>query len=171
MNIKVNNPEFLLATLNNEVVNRTRYLVSQGIAYDSDWREGFVELFQVIEQLEIPIGDKLEEYMNDENSAQILVPDSYYTMPDGTQVRQKTPSEHLEEREVTLKEHEAKLALKYPLGLPVTLGKGKTVWSVDGYHGQMVHVSREGAGKNSIYVTPDKIKFVQNPFQQNDEEV
>lgn len=161
MNIKVNNPEFLLATLNNEVVNRVRYLVSQGIAYDSDWRDGFVELFQVIEQLELPIGDKLEEYMVQEET-----PDSYFTMPDGAEVRQQTPEVPTE---ISLKDHERLLSLKYPLGLSVTLGKGKTIWTVDGYSGQTVHVSREGAGTNSRYTTPDKIKFIKNPFIENED--
>ena len=161
MNIKVNTPEFLLNVLKDEVVNRTRYLVSQGIAYDADWRDAFVELFQVIEQLEIPIGDKIEEYMVEDESN-----NSYYTMPDGAQVRQKDPS-----KEISLKAHEHKLELYYPLGTQVTIGKGKTLWTIDGHHGQTIHVSREGAGQNSKYVTPDKIKFAKNPFQQNDKEV
>lgn len=165
MNIKVNSPEFLLNVLKDEVVNRTRYLVSQGVAYDSDWRDAFAALFQVIEQLELPTGDKLEEYMNDDNASHIVMPDeSYFTMPNGDQVRQevsKVPTE------ISLKDHERLLELKYPLGLSVTIGKGKTVWTVDGYAGQTVHLSREGAGPKSKYSAPDKIKFVQNPFYKN----
>lgn len=154
MNIKVSSPEFLLNVLKDEVVNRTRYLVSQGIAYDSDWRDAFAELFQVIEQLEIPTGDKLEEYMNSDNKVAEME-DTYFTTADGAST---------ETKEISIKAHERRLALKFPLGLKVTIGKGKTIWTIDGHHGQTVHLSREGAGQNSKYVTPDKIKFANNPF-------
>ena len=61
MQIEVENPEFLLSVLNDEMLRRISYLVDQGIAYDSDWRDGFVELILVMRQLNAPKGDKLEE--------------------------------------------------------------------------------------------------------------
>lgn len=50
--IEVKNPEFLANLLVDQIVQRTRYLVGQGLAYDSDWRTGFVELLQLLDQLE-----------------------------------------------------------------------------------------------------------------------
>lgn len=61
MKIEVKDPKFIRDVLKDEVVERVRYLVSQGIAYDDKWRDGFVELFQVIDELEQPSGDKLND--------------------------------------------------------------------------------------------------------------
>ena len=155
MNINVNDPQFLLTVLKDEVVNRTRYLVSQGIAYDSDWRDAFVELFQVMDQLEIPVGDKLEEYMTQ----------------DELEVPTKTPITTADEfvarlhaeipmKEISLKEHEAILLLKYPLETKVTMGKGATIWTVDDHKGQSIHVSRPGPGMNRTWVNPNKLHIL-----------
>lgn len=70
MNINIENPEFLLATLKDNVVNRTHFLVSQGIAYDANWRDDFVELFKIIEQVEISI--ELHNQLGDDP---VVVPD------------------------------------------------------------------------------------------------
>lgn len=60
MRIKITNPDFLRETLENEVVNRVRHLVEQRIAYDANWRDGFVNLFEILDQLEQPLGEKLD---------------------------------------------------------------------------------------------------------------
>lgn len=168
MNIKVNDPPFLLAILKDEVVNRTRYLISQGIAYDSDWRDGFAELFQVIEQLEQPPGDKLEsetlykQPRMDQDDAALLE-------QMGSPTIRGESEEPIFAKEVTLKQHQSILMAEYPLGTPVTLGKGKTIWTIDGHKGQTIHLSRPGPGKNSMYATPDKIKLLPNQWENHGE--
>lgn len=48
----------------------------------------------------------------------------------------------------------------YALGTEYTMGKGKSVWTLDGYHLNEVHVTREGAGRNKMYIEPEKLKRV-----------
>ena len=131
MQINVNNPKFLLDTLKIEVVHRTRYLVEQGIAYDADWRNGFVELFKLIDELERrmpPMGDKLEspQEMVDGNNAK-------------KQATRLNASQHVN-------------MANYPKGTKVLLGKGKTIWTVVGHSGHDFYLERAGAGRNKMTV-------------------
>ena len=48
----------------------------------------------------------------------------------------------------------------YALGAKYTVGKGKTVWTVDGHNGARVHVSREGKGINTRWVDPKQLKRI-----------
>lgn len=48
----------------------------------------------------------------------------------------------------------------YPLGSKYTIGKGKTVWTIDGYSEGDIHVSREGKGINVRWVRPEQLKKI-----------
>lgn len=114
MQINVKNPKFLLAVLKDEVLNRTQYMVTQGIAYDESWRGSFVELFQVIEQLESLPGEKLDEEPLTTPTFDKLVSDDDY----------------LDRDPIPNRERVGRVENPFPVGTEVLIGKGKTVWEV-----------------------------------------
>lgn len=138
MKIEVDNPKFLLAVLKDEFIKRTTYLVENKNAYGDDWRDDFVELIQVMRQLEEPRGDKLNEAIKQTVAEQVF--------PDF-----KVKTEPLFTTSMLVKN-------TWPVGMNVMVGKGKTVWTVTGYREEDVHLGRDGKGRNDMVVSATKLK-------------
>lgn len=143
MQINVKNPEFLLNELKTSVLNRTHYLVSQGIAYDSDWRDSFVELFDIIDQLEAGPGEKLVE--------EVAAPSLFQELADADKTAKKEAARR--------KHQQASNARRFPVNSKVLVGKGKTVWTVESHDGYALNLTREGAGRNKRSAGIDDIKL------------
>lgn len=155
MNINVNDPQFLVAVLKDEVVNRTRYLVDQGIAYDSKWRDSFVELFQVIAELEAQLCTCEELTELGEDNLQTEMQEHA-----AEEARRVQAYQQAEMAEAERLESETRFA--YPLGTTGTMGKGKTVWTIKGHRNGDILVSRDGKGKNEMYIKPESLKVISN---------
>ena len=50
------------------------------------------------------------------------------------------------------------ITIDWPEGIQVTVGKGKTLWTVAGYRWDEVHLTREGKGRNIMDVSAKKLK-------------
>jgi hypothetical protein len=137
--INIEDPKFLLATLKAEVVSRTRVLVTDGIAYDSVWREDFKKLFLMIDELEKPQGTRVVV----EAQFEPLTPDFTVKPNLGSNI-----------------ERAKQLKIDFPVDMKVTIGKGKTVWTVSGHQGNTVALNRTGPGRTARFADPLLIKKI-----------